>query len=119
MDSTLDKIIYFTSLTHGNKEYVEAGASQRDDDTIYITYYTKKDIDDTILCKIIIDNKFICEPYQLEEVEVKQISKKEWKIQLDEEVLGKIEIERNFVMWKICYMWDKMKLEARDKYENR
>lgn len=117
MDSTFDKILYFTDLTYGYEEYVEAGASKENDGTIYLTYYTKKDIDEPILCEIIQDNKFICEPYELEEVEVKQISKKIWEIQLGGEVLGSIEIERDLVMWKICYMWDKIKLERRYKNE--
>jgi hypothetical protein len=118
MDSTFDKILYYVHLTEGDEEYVEAGASEENDDTIYLTYYTKKDIDETILCEIILDNKFICEPYELEAVEVKQISKKIWEIQLDGEALGSVEIERDFGMWKICYMWDKIKLERRYKNEN-
>ena len=118
MDSTFDKILYFVDLTYRHEEYVEAGASKENDGTIYLTYYTKKDIDETILCEIIQENKFICEPYGLEEVEVKQISKKIWKIELGGEVLGSVEIERNLVMRKICYMWDKMKLERRYKNEN-
>lgn len=118
IDPTFDKILYFADLTYGYEEYVEAGASEENDNTIYITYYTKKDIDETILCGIIYNNKFICEPYELGEVEVKQISKKVWEIQLDGEVLGSIEIERNLVMWKICYMWDKIKLKGRYKNEN-
>jgi hypothetical protein len=113
VDSTFDKIVYYADLTRGDKEYLEAGASQEKDGTIYLTYYTKKDIDETILCEIIQDNKFICEPYELEKVEVKQIGKKIWKIQLGGEMLGSVEIERSFSMWKICYMWDKTKLEKR------
>ena len=83
-----------------------------------MNYYTKREIDESILCVIIQDNKFICEPYQLEEVEIKQIDKKKWEIQLDGEVLGSIEIERNLLMRKICYIWDKKKLERRYKIEN-
>jgi hypothetical protein len=117
VDSTFDKILYYVDLTAGNKEYIEAGASQEKDGTIYLTYYTKNDIDETILCEIIQDNKFICEPYELEKVDVKQISKKTWKIQLGGEMFGKVEIERNLAMWKICYMWDKTKLEKRYRNE--
>mgnify|MGYP001027362886 FL=1 len=118
VDTTFDKILYFVDLTNGNEEYVEAGASKEIDDMVYLTYYTKREIDESILCVIIQDNKFICEPYQLEEVEIKQIDKKKWEIQLDGEVLGSIEIERNLLMRKICYIWDKKKLERRYKIEN-
>jgi hypothetical protein len=45
-------------------------------------------------------------PYEKEKVEVKQISKNIWKIQLGSEVVGNIEIERNLAMWKICYVWE-------------
>lgn len=113
LDSTFDKILYFADLTYGHEKYVSAGASEENGGIIYLTYYTKKDIDETILCEIIQDNKFICEPYKLGEAEVRQTGKKIWEIQMDGEVLGNIEIERNLFMWKICYMWDELKLEER------
>ncbi|MBD5522423.1 MAG: hypothetical protein HDR03_14570 [Lachnospiraceae bacterium] len=118
IDPTFNKILYFADLTFGHEEYVGAGASEENDDMIFLTYYTKKEIDETILCKIIQDNKFICEPYELGDAEVIQTGKRIWKIQLDGEVLGKIEIERNLVMWKICYIWDKIKLKGRYRSRN-
>lgn len=113
LDSTFDKVLFFVDLTYGHEEYVSAGASEEKDDTIYLTYYTKKDIDETILCKIIRDNPFICEPYKLDEAEVRQTGKKIWEIRIDGKTLGNIEMERSLFMWKICYMWDKPKLEER------
>lgn len=73
----------------------------------------KMQAEEKLLCKIVKDNKFICKPYALEEAEVKQISKKLWGIQADGEALGTIEIENNLFKKKICYMWDKAKLEKR------
>jgi hypothetical protein len=106
IDPTFDKIMYYVHLIEGDKEYVEAGASKEENGIIYLTYYTKKDIDENILCEIIQDNKFLSLPYEKEKVEVKQISKNIWKIQLGSEVVGNIEIERNLAMWKICYVWE-------------
>ena len=108
--------MYFIRVTIGHEDYVEV-SGETVDDTIYLTYYTLKDIDETILSEIVQSNNFIYKRYKLEGIVIKQVTKRYWGVYLDGEVMGYIQIKRSFIIKKICYEWDRVKLERRFEYE--
>ena len=116
IDPTFDNVLYFIDLISGYADYVEV-SGETVDDTIYLTYYTLKDIDEAILSKIIQNNSFIYKDYKLEGIVIKQVTKRYWGVYLDGEVMGYIQIKRSFIIKKVCYEWDRVKLESRYEYE--
>lgn len=111
-----DKYAMFIKMTVGNYEYLSLSSTTKGS-TMYMPYYTTKDdIDEDLLSKIITNNFFIYERYQLEGFEIKNsgISEDNWYVSLDGEYLGSIFVKHGLFLTEIVYHWDMEKLNERE-----
>ncbi len=111
-----DKYAMFLKLTLGHHDYLSL-SSTTEDSTLYMPYYTTKDdIDEDFLGKIITENFFIYERYQLEGFEINGSGKSgdNWYIYLNGKYLGSIFVKHGLFLTEIVYRWDMEKLNERD-----
>lgn len=107
-----DKYAMFLKLTLGHHDYLSLSATT-EGSTMYDPYYTTKDdIDEDLLSKIIKEDFFIYECYQLEGFEIKNsgIDEDNWYISLNGEYLGSIFVKHGLFLTEIVYHWDMKKL---------
>lgn len=111
-----DKYAMFLKMTLGHHDYLSL-SSTTEGSTMYMPYYTTKDdIDEDLLSKIITENFFIYECYQLEGFEIKNsgIDEDNWYIYLNGKYLGSIFVKKGLFLTEIVYHWNMEKLNERE-----
>lgn len=114
VSTVMNKVMYYFILSSGDRDYISV-ASESDEDTYILPYYTQKGINESFLLEIVRDNKFIYERYELEGLTVKRLSKNYWALYLDEEVMGYVEVKNGIFYKTLYYRWDRQKLDQRGK----
>lgn len=114
VSTVMNKVMYYFILGSGDRDYISV-ASESDEDTYILPYYTRKGINESFLLKIVQDDKYNCEYYGLEGLTVKRLDKNNWALYLNEEVMGYVEVKNGIFLKKLYYRWDKQKLDQRGK----
>ncbi len=114
VSTVMNKVAYYFILGSGDREYISV-ASERDEDTYILPYYTRRGIDESFLLKIVQDNEHIYDYYELQGLSVKKEDKNYWVLYLNEEVMGYVEVRNGLFLKELYYRWDRQILDQRGK----
>ena len=114
VSTVMDKVIYYFMLGSGDREYISV-ASESDEDTYILPYYTRKGINESFLLEIVRDNEHIYDFYELQGLTVERLDKNDWVLYLEGEVMGYVELKNGLFLKELYYRWDRQKLDKRGK----
>lgn len=123
VNPALDNLIYCYFLESGDREYIELPSSTITNDNAkeyyVLTYYVEKQTNDgalkEITCKIIEDNRWIYEYYNLHGFSLELKGANQFSVYIGEDLVADVQVEKKMLYKAITYYWNAEVLNQRIK----